>query len=322
MSAPRRLIVLGAGAIGAPIGAMLAERGLNVVLVARGAHGDALRTHGLDLRLPQGPRRLRAPTVPDLSQLDPTPADLVLLAVMSQHTLAAVGPLSPDVPIASLQNGVEAPERLATRGHPLIVGTVWVAAERRGPGVVALSGSPVPGAVLLGPWGRHPEPAAWTHWLVLRLRDIGLRAARYDDAAPWSRAKLLSNLAGIAVALCDDPPEDLLQAAQAEAKEVWTAAGLPFGTPEALRGEVGDIEVVEVDGRPRVGGSTRHALVRGQPLETASLHRPIVEQGRRLGVPTPVNAALITLADRAHAEGWTAGSLTPEALWAEVRATR
>ena len=54
-------------------------------------------------------------------------------------------------------------------------------------------------------------------------------------------------------------------------------------------------DAAPVDGRARVGGSTRAALARGDLLETAWLHGPIVERGRALGVPTPVNEALIAL---------------------------
>lgn len=60
MSAPRspsHLVILGAGAIGAGVGGLLWDSGVDVLLVARGAHGRALAERGLDLRLPAGPRR-------------------------------------------------------------------------------------------------------------------------------------------------------------------------------------------------------------------------------------------------------------------------
>ena len=42
-----RFIVYGAGAIGAVIGAGLQQAGYEVVLIARGAHAQALRERGL-----------------------------------------------------------------------------------------------------------------------------------------------------------------------------------------------------------------------------------------------------------------------------------
>src|SRR5204862_7544064 len=45
-----RFVIYGAGAIGGTIGGRLFQHGHDVVLLARGAHGDALRTDGLTLR--------------------------------------------------------------------------------------------------------------------------------------------------------------------------------------------------------------------------------------------------------------------------------
>jgi ketopantoate reductase len=72
--------------------------------------------------------------------------------------------------------------------------------------------------------------------------------------------------------------------------------------------------VALVDGLPRVGGSTRHALARGDRLETASLHGYFVRLGQDLGIPTPLNAGIIALAERASAEGWRPGALSAEEL--------
>ena len=48
----QRVVIVGAGAIGAGIGGLLHHVGSDVMLVARGAHGRAMAERGLDLRLP------------------------------------------------------------------------------------------------------------------------------------------------------------------------------------------------------------------------------------------------------------------------------
>ncbi len=68
------------------------------------------------------------------------------------------------------------------------------------------------------------------------------------------------------------------------------------------------------EGLARVGGSTRHALARGDRLETATLHGYFVHLGAQLGVPTPVNAGLVALAERAWREGWPPGKLGADEL--------
>jgi 2-dehydropantoate 2-reductase len=310
--APSRLIILGAGAIGASIGALLAEQGVPVVLVARGAHGQALRERGLDLRTPRGNRNLRVPVVDTLKAASPTPQDLVAVATMAQDAANAVAGLDPQVPVLSLQNGTFALDLLVARGHAVLASVVWVPAERRAPGVVALAGDPHPGAIQIGAWPQGDHP--WARWLVTHLAAAGFVARVEANIAPWVRAKQLANLAGIVVALCDEPPMAVVDAAQAEARAVWTAAGETWEEVEALLERVGPLHTLPVDGLPRIGGSTRHALARGDVLETAALHGPIIAAGARFGVPTPVNAGLVVLAAQAH----IAGAMTADALLARL----
>lgn len=306
-SDPPRVVFLGAGAIGAGVGGLLWASGVDVLLVARGAHGRALAADGLDLRLPGGGRHLRVPVgrVEDVRS-----DDLVVLSTMGHDTTAAVATLPPDVVLVSFQNGLAPLEELADR--PVIAGMLYVPAERRAPGVIVLAGAPHPGAIFLGRWPSGllgPEV-----WFAEVLRAAGFRAEVSADIAPWIRAKALTNLGGIHVALCDEPPIDLLEATVEEARACFRAQGVDVIEDAEFDARIGPMEVVAVDGRPRVGGSTRHALARGDRLETEWLHGYFVRLGERLGVPTPINAALVGLAARATTERWCAGALSAEEL--------
>lgn len=311
----KRIVVVGAGAIGASIGALLFETGIECVLVARGEHGRALADNGVALRFPQTSRVVRVPTVSTVREAAPTKDDLVLLATMGHHTQAALAELTPDITVASFQNGLAPLETIGRRGHPTLAAMVNVPAERRGPGVIALAGVPDIGAVLVGAWpsGGHP----WAPLLVERLSRGGLRAEVEEDIAPWIRAKLLVNLAGIVVALSDEPAMDVIEAAREEARTVWRARGEAFLEPSAIDARFGERGLALVDGKPRLGGSTRHALARGQPLETACLHGDV----RGKGIATPVNDALVHAAERATRERRVPGSVTPDDLRRLVRVT-
>lgn len=104
-----KFAIVGAGAIGAYIGACLSAGGEEVTLVARGAHLEAMRQHGVRVRLQTGELLTTHPVVTD----DPSklgPADVVILALKAP-SLRAMAPrlaplLGPETPVVSAQNGI------------------------------------------------------------------------------------------------------------------------------------------------------------------------------------------------------------------------
>jgi 2-dehydropantoate 2-reductase len=314
---PRRVFVLGAGAIGASAGALLFETGVDCVFVVRDSeHGRAIAERGVELRFPKARRTIRVPTA---ARTAATPDDLVLLATMGHDTDAALDGVDPRVTVASFQNGVTPLDAIGRRGHETLAAVVYVPAERRGPGVIALPGVPVPGSVLIGRW--PGGDGRFGPWMANRLRTAGFRAEVEDDIGPWVRAKLLVNVGGIVAALCDDPPVEVIAAAQDEARTVWRATGEPFEDIAALLARMGELRTAPVDGRERVGGSTRAALARGDRLETAYLHRTIIKAARAASIPTPVNERLVALAEAAAEEHWSPGAMSAEELRRRVIAS-
>ena len=121
-----RIVVLGAGGIGGTIGARLHQSGYDVALIARGAHGEAIRERGLTFATPEERVTLRIPVYGDPSEVAWTPDDVVVLAVKSQDTEAAaralVAAAGPDVPVVAAQNGV-ANERTSPAGSATCTGS-------------------------------------------------------------------------------------------------------------------------------------------------------------------------------------------------------
>lgn len=294
-----RWVVLGAGAIGAGLGGLLHEAGAEVVLVARGAHGDVMRAHGLELRTPTGARRV---SVRCRVEHDWQEGDVAVVATMAHDTGPALHGVPTGVPVVSWQNGLDAPEDIAAAGYAVCPCVVYVPAERRAPGVVVLDGVPVVGTLLVGGQGVVAAP------LVAALARCGLGAEVEPDIAPWQRAKVLANLGGLPAALCDDVPADVVEAARGEAIAAWAASGTRYRTLVELMERVGPLSTVSVDGIVRRGGSTRAALARRAPLESVGLHGRIVREAEGRA---PVNAALAALAARG---GWVPGAMSANEL--------
>ena len=103
-----RFAIIGAGAIGAYIGAKLARAGEDVLLIARGRHLEAMKTHGVRVHGPDGDFTAHPPATDDWSEAGTY--DYILLTVKA-HSLTGLAPrlaplIGPDTTIVSTQNGM------------------------------------------------------------------------------------------------------------------------------------------------------------------------------------------------------------------------
>jgi 2-dehydropantoate 2-reductase len=103
-----RVAVLGAGAIGAYVGASLCRAGVEVHLVARGPHLAAMRQHGVQVRSPRGDFQARPYATDKPEEIGPV--DHVFLGLKA-NAYAAAGPLvepllGPHTTVIGAQNGI------------------------------------------------------------------------------------------------------------------------------------------------------------------------------------------------------------------------
>ncbi len=103
-----KVAVLGAGAIGAYVGAMLARGGTETALIARGAHGAAMADHGVRLLGDGADVTVRMPVTDDPAQVGRV--DVVFLGLKA-HQYAAAGPLldpllGATTAVVAAQNGI------------------------------------------------------------------------------------------------------------------------------------------------------------------------------------------------------------------------
>jgi len=309
-----RVVVYGAGAIGGVVGGRLAEHGHDVVLIARGEHGRALREGGLRLESPDEVVRLPLPCVERPSDLELAPDDVVVLAMKTQDTPAALDALAEAVCAQALdrapavvcaQNGVEN-ERLALRRFPEVYAVcVMCPATHLDPGVVQAGSAPVTGILDLG---RYPSGADGQAPAIAELFESStfVSVAR-PDVMRWKYSKLLMNLGNVVQAAFPPSPEadELARRARHEGRTCLEAAGIDVASAAEDRERRGDLLTLRpVAGQERSGGSTWQSLARGaHRLETDHLNGEIVLIGRSCGRPTPVNEALQRLGLRLVAEG-------------------
>jgi len=319
-----RFVVLGAGAIGGTVGGRLIQQGFDVTLVARGEHGQALRS-GLILEDPKERVTLPIPAVEDVADVswegDADGDTVVLLAVKGQHTDQALAQLMraeapPTTPVVCMQNGVEN-ERRVLRHFPRTFGMcVMCPASQLHPGVVQVHSAPASGLLDLGcfPNGLDPQAQA----IADAIDATAFESVARPDIMRWKYRKLLMNLPNAVEALCGPGARfsPLAKEVQREGKEALAAAGIDAVSSEEDRERRADhLQMAATASGEWQGGSSWQSLARGAgSIEAEYLNGEIALLGGLHGVPTPVNGLLQRLALQAASEGTPAGSWRIEEL--------
>jgi 2-dehydropantoate 2-reductase len=320
-----RFVIYGAGAIGGVIGARMFQNGHDVVLIARGAHYEAIRDRGLRIQSPDDDATLAIPVVDHPSKLDLTTDDAIFLAMKSQDTLGACEALTAcaprDIAVACFQNGVEN-ERVVLRHF---AGTYAVCVmsptAHTEPGVVLAQSAPVSGLLDIGcyPAGLDERSRA----ISAALNASTFHSVARTDVMRWKYTKLLMNLANsVEAAVAPDPRVgDLVKLVRAEGEACLHAASIDFASSAEDKERRGDLmDVRPIDGEFRGGGSSWQSLARGTgTIETDYLNGEIVWLGRVHGVPTPANELMQYIANRLATEGAPPKSIPVETLLAQLQ---
>jgi 2-dehydropantoate 2-reductase len=309
-----RFVVYGAGAIGGVVGGRLFEHGHDVTLIARGEHLRVVQSVGLRVDSPGGTVTLSVPAAAGPADIEWTGDEVVMLAMKGQDTVAALEALRLSAPstiaVVCLQNGV-ANEREALRRFDRVYAVpVMSPTGHLEPGVVQAWSHPVAGIYDIG---RFPDGVdATAEEFAAAMSGSGFVSEPRTDVMRWKYRKLLMNLGNSVQALFagDDGVGSLSRDVRAEGEAVLVAAGIEHATSEQDRERRGSImQLGEIEGATRGGGSTWQSLARGQgTVETDYLNGEIVLLGRLHGVPTPLNARLQRWMAAANAEGAEPGS--------------
>jgi 2-dehydropantoate 2-reductase len=316
-----RFVSYGAGAIGGTVGARLYQAGRDIALIARGAHGAAICSDGLVVETGDSRVTLPIPCYERPEDVQFGPDDVVLLAVKSEQTAAALDALAaaapPTTTIVCLQNGVSN-ELTALRIFESVYGCfVYLSAAHLRPGVIS---APARGTLDVGRFPAGVDRMATD--TADAFRAAGFDSVARPDVMRWKYTKLLMNLDNVVQALCG--PEAAAPAIhdelQAEARACFAAAGIELVGTDELR-ERG------ISRRPRgvpkrsYGNSSWQSLSRATgSLETDYLNGEIVLLGRLYRVPTPANLAITELARMAARERRAPGSFTEADLMAAIEA--
>lgn len=194
-----KFLVMGTGGVGGYFGARLAADGNEVVFIARGAHGDAMRQNGLTIKSPRGDLHIDVPDVPaDISDIGF--ADVILFCVKLWDVDAAAAQIKPlvahDSVVVPIQNGVTTCDRLAEilGARHVMGGVAKISAVIESPGVIRHNS---PFAHLT--FGERDGAASWRQdALSAACQSAGIdhTVSTDIDREIWEKFVLLAPMAG------------------------------------------------------------------------------------------------------------------------------
>jgi len=304
-----RICIYGAGAIGAYLGAKLADTGCDITLIARGPHLAAMRKNGLTL-IEDGNSSTRAIACTD-DPREAGPQDFVIVTLKA-HSVAAIVDdiatlLGPDTPVVTAQNGVlwwyfhgvDGPLRDHRLESADPGGVIWnTLGPERAIGCVVYPSCEItePGVVVHSSGNRFMlgEPDGTKSARIIELADAFAAAGLKAPVRPRIRDdiwfKLLGNatfnpvsvLTGATLAQMgtDAGVRAVIKSMMSEAVAVATALDVRFPMELDKR----------IDGAVAVGEHKTSMLQdfeTGRPMELDALVGSVCELGRLVDVPTP-----------------------------------
>ncbi len=315
--------IIGAGGLGLVVGACLAESGVDVSLVARPRHVEAIRSRGLVITGIRGDRTVRAHLV---AVADPAevaaPVDLLVLAVKTRDSadafLAANSLRLRTRTALSLQNSVTKDERLAAWiGHDRTLGASTTEA-----GTVTGDGeahhvATAPTSTYVGDLSSTEIPSVRAHEIAAMLSNAGIstRATTKIQAVEWSKLLQIALVAGFSAStlgfragaafahgIATRPgaehyvtmAHELLAVYRALGHDVhdWFAPYSRFAEIEAAS-FADAVDAVMAQGRTMIDGgilgrpSLHEDLVHGRPTELDESLGVFVEAADLLSIPIP-----------------------------------
>jgi 2-dehydropantoate 2-reductase len=294
-----KILVMGAGAVGAYFGARLRALGEDVVLCARGEHLRAIRARGLDIASIRGDLKIEINATD--TPRDFAPYDLILFCVKAYDTDAAAraieGCLKPGGAILTLQNGVENESNLAAIfGRDAVMGgNARVGVEIVAPGKIAHLST---GYIDFGELdGRESERASAIAAVFQRAGILGefsrdIMTLRWDKLV-WNGAfNTVTTLTRRCVGEILDDPESmkLLRALMKEIVDVARAEGAKISYDRI------DAYIAHSQKNLRaLKTSTQQDLEHGKVLEYEALSGAVVRAARRHNISVPANETIYAL---------------------------
>jgi 2-dehydropantoate 2-reductase len=297
-----RILVIGAGAVGALFGSALARQGAGVSVVCRSDY-DAVSRDGYDIRSPLlGDHRFRPQHVYRETAECKTPPDYIIVTSKVHASVDRVALLRPVVGpqtvILLIQNGVDIEQEIADAfpSNELLSSLAFVAVGRGKPGEVNHQSL---GSLLLGKYPQGISPAARELAALFEASGVGCKLTEDVVAARWQKAvwnatfNPLSIMGGVldtAQILHSPESEAFIRQAMQEVCDVAAATGHGL-SPNLIDNMIGGTRAM-----PAYKTSMALDYENHRPMEIEAILGATVRAGRSAGVKMPALESIYAIA--------------------------
>lgn len=299
-----RFAILGSGAVGGYFGAKLAKAGQDVAFVARGAHLDAIRARGLEVRSPKlGDFVVRAAADSDTARIGPV--EVVIVSVKAYDNATALPMLTPligpETVVLTLQNGVDSVDEVAAivGDGRVLGGTTYVATALEAPGLIVQTG--VHRSIIFGEVSgelTRITPRVQAIADILAAADIQVTPVADARVPIWDKFVYLAAFSGFTGAarlpigeIWKYPHvQEMFYAASREIAAIAQAEGVTISA-----NRFATLEEYMANIPPSTRSSLLIDLEQGKRIEVEALQGAAVRRARKHGIPVPIVSTLYAL---------------------------
>ncbi|MBT8260486.1 MAG: 2-dehydropantoate 2-reductase, partial [Bacteroidia bacterium] len=289
------IVVIGAGGVGGFFGGKLAKAGFDVTFVVRGANKKTIDANGLQIKSIDGDFKIYPKTIESVFEIDQV--DLILLAVKSWQIEAIAkqskSVISENTMVLPLQNGADNADRLRAilPKRNVLAGLCKIVSKIESPGVI--SHFEYEPQIIFGEYDNSKTKRMQQLKTVFDKAGFKSIHAENIQLEIWKKFLFIASVSGLGaitrsvfgVMRANENLRELLYQTAQEIKAIANAKQIPLDEKH-IEGAIAIVDRMNYN----TTASMQRDIMEGKPSELQNFNGYIVEQGKLLGISTPVNA--------------------------------
>ncbi len=288
-----KIAIMGTGGVGGYYGALLAQTGQDVTFIARGAHLQAIREKGLQVKSVHGDFTVSPAKATDTPS-EVGPVDIILFATKTYQTDEAAQSIKPMVGmstvVVSLQNGIDAADRIgrAVGIEHMLGGVTWLSAAVEAPGIIGQYSQFR--RIALGEFNGQTTPRLEAVYNALRETGATVEVSDAILKVLWTKFVFIAPVMamGSVTRVTFGEYRNVPEARTVLTKAIGEVAAIAQAKGVTLNEDVVKKTLAFIDSsEPGIKPSMQRDVESGKPSELESMIGVVVRLGAEYNVPTP-----------------------------------